>query len=87
MATKKKRTIINKETAKDFWLTYYEADYIERIKSLDPLVRVMHNAFELEDIDDKINAVKTLLNGYFDDLIQFMESKDKSEGKTNGRKK
>ncbi len=81
----KKKTVISKETAKDFWQEYYAGDLLARDKALDAIVKIVADTISIKDTKLRDHALRGLLRSYFDDLIEFMESY--REEKSHGNKK
>ena len=54
-----------------FWKEYEEADIIERDKKLDVIVDKVDKIFVIKDKKLRKHTLKMVLQGYFDDLLEF----------------
>ena len=58
-----------------FWREYESLDMIERKKKIKPIVGTFNKLFSLKDEKLRKHAITIGLMGYFDDLIEYMDSK------------
>jgi hypothetical protein len=60
-----------------FWRKYSSSDILDKEKKLEPVVKNIDNLFNLKDKKLRKHTLTMLLMGYFDDLIDYMETRNK----------
>ena len=65
-----------------FWREYESLDMLERGKKIKPIVKMIDKIHNLENEKMRQHALATALQGYFDDLIEYIDiSRDKKKAK------
>lgn len=59
----------------EFWKNYEEADFLKRRDLLKPILKNFQRIVNLEDKKVKNYTLSTMLQSYFDDLIEYHETK------------
>lgn len=65
------------DTAHRFWKDYYEADFLEKEAKLEKPVKMFDELKSIEDDKLRLHSITTMLRSYIDDLIEYMETKEK----------
>ena len=58
-----------------FWREYESSDMLEREDKINHIVGMIDKLNDLKDAKVRKHALSTALRSYFDDLIDYMESK------------
>jgi len=78
MKLKKPRKITpKKDLAYLFWEKYDKADLLEREKLLAPILKNMMTIYDLKDRKLRKHVLRTALQSYFDDMLEYMYSREK----------
>ena len=59
-----------------FWKGYFDGDLIRRLKLLEKIAHKIDDLKAIKDKELRIHSLTTALNGYFEDLIEFMETRE-----------
>lgn len=71
----KKKTNNKEELPYSFWKKYEEADLLEREKILKPIIKNLMPLFDLKEEKLRKHVLLNMLQGYFDDLIDYFYCK------------
>ncbi len=58
-----------------FWREYESMDMIDKCKKIKHIVNMIDRLHNLKDEKLRKHSLSTILQSYFDDLIDYMESK------------
>ena len=73
------------ETPYKFWKEYESSDMLKRGEKIKHIVELIDNIHNLKNKKIRKHALATALQGYFDDLIEYMDDLiDKKESKNKG---
>jgi len=72
----------------EFWEKYYNADMFKREKILEPILKNFREVIGIHKLDDKKfpkkykdTTLRMFLMNYFDDLIWYMENRNRRKNK------
>lgn len=71
----KKNIKIQEDLAHKFWKNYEKADFIKRDELLKPIVKNFMPMAKIKDEKMRQHILKTYLQSYFDDLIEYFQCK------------
>lgn len=74
VSTMKKRTK-STDPIYEFWKKYEEADFLKRRDLLKPIIKNFHGIVDLEDKKVMDHTLSTMLQSYFDDLLEYCQQK------------
>ncbi|MBI4981173.1 hypothetical protein HZC30_06485 [Candidatus Woesearchaeota archaeon] len=73
-----KKIKIPEDLAHKFWREYEEADFLDRDKLLEPIVKNFTPMTKIKDEKMRKHILKMYLGSYFDDLIEYFYDIDNS---------
>ena len=62
-----------------FWREYIDADILKRDEKLKNIVNKIDELFKIDDAEMRKHCLLISLKSYFDDLIEYMESKNSKD--------
>lgn len=77
----KKKTKVPEDLAHKFWRKYEEADFLDRDKLLEPILKNFTPMTKIKDEKMRKHILTTYLRSYFDDLIEYFYCKDNKHRK------
>ncbi len=72
MKPKREAGKIKEDLPYSFWKKYDEADLLEREKILAPIIKNFNGICEIKEKKLRTHVLRSFLQGYFDDLLEYM---------------